>query len=126
MSNAFSRMGLKCARKFAWAGAAGVFLAGAMFAAPVNDVTVTLPYAVTVGSVTLPAGQYVMSSFEMGGEDLFTIRGERTQPVTVRSQRVESDSDKTQLTIAKDGDKWVLDKLTVAGEGTAFEFAGAK
>jgi hypothetical protein len=101
-------------------------MAGAMLAAPVNPITVNLPYPVTVGSTTLPAGQYEMNSFEMGGEDIFVIRGEHTQPVTVRAQRMESDSDRTEVTLTKDSETWHLDKLTVAGEGEAFQFFGGK
>ncbi len=101
-------------------------MTAAMFAGPVNPITVTLPHAVTVGSAVLPAGQYVMSSFEMGGEDLFVVRGERTAPVTLRGVRIDSDSDKTEVTLSKDGDTWHFDKLTVAGEGEAFQFLGGK
>ncbi len=53
-------------------------MAGAMLAAgPVNPVTVTLAEPVSVGSVTLPAGQYVMTSYDMGGEEFFVVRGEK-------------------------------------------------
>jgi hypothetical protein len=68
----------------------------------------------------------VISSFEMAGEDLFVVRGEHTAPVTLRGVRVDSDSDKTEVTLSKDGDTWHLQKLTVAGEGEAFEFLGTK
>jgi hypothetical protein len=101
-------------------------MAAAVFAAPVNAVSVNLPYPVTVGSTTLPAGQYVMSGFEMAGEDLFVVRGEHTQPVTLRGMRIDSDSDKTEVTLSKDGDTWHFDKLTVAGEGEAYQFVGVK
>jgi hypothetical protein len=101
-------------------------MAAAVFAGPVNPVTVNLPEPVAVGSTTLPAGQYTMTSFQMGGEDFFVVRGEHTPAVTIRGTRVDSDSDKTEVTLTKDGDTWHFDKLTVAGEGEAYRFAGAK
>jgi len=122
MNNAFLRVGPKCVSLLA----GGVLMAGMALAAPLNPVTVTLPYPVTVGSTTLPAGEYVMSSYEMGGEDLFVVRGEHTPAVTLRAQRIDSDSDKTELTLKKDAETWHLDKLNVAGEGEAFQFFGAK
>lgn len=123
MKNAFSRMGLTCASLLV----TGVLATGvAMFAAPVNPIAVTLPHAVTAGSITLPAGQYVITSFEMGGEDLFTVRGEHTPALTLRAMRVESDSNDTRVTLSKDGDLWHFDKLTVAGEGQAFQFLSTK
>lgn len=101
-------------------------MAAAVFAGPVNAVSVTLPHPVTVGATTLPAGAYVISSFEMGGEDLFVVRGEHTAPVTLHGQRVGSDSDKTTVEFSKDGDTWHFEKLTIAGEGESFQFMGAK
>lgn len=122
MNNAFLRMGRTCASLIA----GGFLMAGLTLAAPVNPVTVNLPYPVTVGSATLPAGQYEMSNYDMGGEEIFVIRGEHTSPVTVTAQRVESDSDRTEVTLTKENDGWRLDKLTIAGEGEAFQFAGGK
>jgi hypothetical protein len=123
MKNAFSRMGRSCASVLA----GGVLMAGAMLAAsPLNPITLTLAQPVSVGSVTLPAGQYVMTSYEMGGDEFFVVRGEKTQPVTLLATRTEDASDKTEVTLAKDGDKWHFSKLTVAGEGTAFEFLSGR
>ncbi len=104
----------------------GVFVAAGAFGAAVNPVNVTLPHAVSVGSVTLPAGQYVISNFEMGGEDFFVVRGEKTPAVTLRGVRVESDADNTAVTFSKDGDTWHFNRLTVAGEGEAFQLMGGK
>jgi len=117
MKNAFSRLGSTCA----------LLLAGsALFAAPINPITVTLPYAVTVGSTVLPSGQYELASLEMGGDQFFVVHGDHTPIVTLRAERVEGDSDKTRVVLSKDGDKWHFDKLTVAGEGESFVFTNAK
>jgi hypothetical protein len=101
-------------------------MAGAMLANQVNEVTVTLPHAVTVGSTTLPAGQYVIGNFEMGGEEFFVVRGDHTPAVTLRSEREPAETDKTEVVLSKDGDQWHFDKLTIAGEGEAFQFVNVK
>lgn len=122
MKNAFARMGSKCASLLA----GGVLLAGITFAAQINEITVTLPHAVTVGSTVLPVGQYTINSFEMGGEQVFVFRGEHISPVTLISERVDGSDDKTELLLTKDGDQWHFDKLLVAGSGTAFGFLSGK
>jgi hypothetical protein len=101
-------------------------MAGAMSAAGVvNPVTVTLTQPVTVGSAVLPPGQYVMSNFEMGSDDLFVVRGEKTGPVTLLAVRSDDPSDKTEIVLSKDGDKLHFSKLTVEGVG-AFDFVTGK
>ena len=115
-------MSLKCVSMVGGA----VLMAGAMFAGQINEVKVTLPHPVTVGTITLPVGQYTISNFEMGGEEMFIVRGDHTPVVTLTSSRAEGDSDKTELTLSKDGDQWHFDKLTVAGESQAFQFLNTK
>jgi hypothetical protein len=122
MKNAFARMGLACASLLA----GGVLMAGGAFASEINDITVTLPHAVTVGATTLPAGKYVIGNFEMGGSEYFVIRGEHTPTVTLPTERILGETDKTEVTLTKDGDQWRLDKLSIAGEGASFQFLNAK
>jgi hypothetical protein len=122
MKNAFSRMGRTCASLLA----GGVLMAGAMLANQINEVTVTLPHAVTVGSTTLPAGQYVIGNIEMGGEEFFVVRGDHTPVVTLKSEREPNETDKTEVVLSKDGDQWHFDKLTIAGEGETFRFVNSK
>jgi hypothetical protein len=78
MKNAFSRIGRRCARL---AGAGGL-LTGALLAGPLGPVTVLLPRAVTVGSTTLPSGQYTISGMNMsgGGEEYFLMRWPLLRP----------------------------------------------
>ena len=66
MTNAFSRMGRMCASVIF----GGALLAGSLFAG--QTVYVTLPHAVTVGSTTLPSGQYSLTTLEMSdGNEYF-------------------------------------------------------
>jgi hypothetical protein len=122
MKNAFSRIGQTCVF--------GVLMAGAMFAASVERVTVTLPHAVTVGATTLPSGEYTLSAIDMGdGNDYFVIRSEHGPAVTLPAQKIDAAeiTDKTRITIQKDGDLWRLDKLFVHGdENSGFQLVDQK
>jgi hypothetical protein len=115
-------MGRTCASLLA----GGVLMAGAMFAGQINEVMVTLPQAVIVGSTILPVGQYTITSFEMGGQEFFIVRGDHTPTVTLPSERIEGDPDKTEVVLSKDGDQWHFEKLSIAGEGTVYQFLNAK
>jgi hypothetical protein len=103
----------------------GILAAGAMFAGSINEVTVTLPHSVTVGSTTLPSGSYTISAIEMAaGDEYFVVRGEKTAPVVLQSMKAESAAaaPKTTITFTQDGDTWRFDKLAIAGESTSYEF----
>jgi hypothetical protein len=129
MKNAFSRMSYKCASIFGAAvlmGGAAVLTGSAALAGQLNEIKVTLPHPVTVGSATLPVGEYTIDSFEMGGQEFFIVRGEHTPAVTLLSERVDADADKTQVTLSKDGDQWHFDKLTIEGESQAFQLRSGK
>jgi hypothetical protein len=122
MKNAFSRIGQTCVF--------GVLMAGAMFAASVNRVTVNLPHAVTVGATTLPSGEYTLSSIDMGdGVEYFVMRSEHTPALTLSAVKIDAAEaeGKTQVTIQKDGDLWRLDKLFVHGsDNSGYQFIDQK
>jgi hypothetical protein len=117
MTNFFSRIAIS-----------GILAAGALFAAQINDLKVTLPHAVTVGSTTLPSGAYTISPMEMSdGSEYFVVRGDKTGPVVLQAQRIEgATATKTQVTISESGDTWRFDKLLIEGESTGYEFVGGK
>ncbi len=118
MTNAFSRMGRMCASVMF--GAA--LLAGSLFAG--ETINVNLPHAVTVGSTTLPSGQYTLTTLEMNdGNEYFVVRGQNTPTLTIQAQRIDADqTDKTRVVFSTDGDTWRFDKLYIEGDGTAYEF----
>jgi len=122
MKNAFSRIGQTCVF--------GVLMAGAMFAASVDRVTVTLPHAVTVGATTLPSGDYTLSAIDMGdGTEYFVMRSEHGTAVTLPAYRIDAAeaAGKTQVTLQKDGDLWRLDKLFVHGDdNSGYQFLDQK
>ena len=98
-------------------------MAGAIFAASPNTISVNLPHAVTVGSTTLPSGQYTMTAVPMSdGNDYFVVRNDKTA-VTLQAQRIEAaDGNQTRVVFSKDGDAWHFDKLFVNGDQSAYEF----
>jgi len=115
MTNFFSRIAI-----------GGVLAAGAMFAAQMNNLTVTLPHAVTVGSTTLPGGTYTITPMETSaGNEYFVVRGDKGAPVVLNAQKLQRDAaPKTQVTFSEDGDTWHFENLSIQGETTAYEFTG--
>jgi hypothetical protein len=105
--------------------AGGILAAGALFAAPVNDVKITVPHTVTVGAATLPVGTYTLSPMETSdGTEFFVVRGGNIAPVVLQVQKVDGDAAaKTAVTFSEDGDTWRFGKLSVEGETTSYEFA---
>ncbi len=130
MKNAFSRMGQTCASTILKGAIAGGLAAGALFAASISPVKVMLPEAVTVGSTTLPSGEYTISSVDLNdGNSWFVVRSERGQAITtLHAQRINpsASSDKTQVTLEKDGDAWRFDKLFIRGDKSGYQFTDWK
>jgi hypothetical protein len=130
MKNAFSRMGQTCASTILKGAIAGVLATGALFAASTSPVKVTLPEAVTVGSTTLPSGEYTISSVDLSdGSSWFVVRSDRGQAITtLQAQRISprAADDKTQLTLEKDGNAWHFDKLFIRGDESGYQFTDQK
>ncbi len=130
MKNAFSRMGQTCACTILKGTIAGVLATGALFAASITPVKVTLPQAVTVGSTTLPSGDYTISSVDLNdGNSWFVVRSERGHAMTtLRAQRINphASSEKTQVTIEKNGDGWRFGKLFIRGDESGYQFTDQK
>lgn len=98
-------------------------MAGALLAGNVNEISVTLPHAVAIGSTTLPSGHYTLSSFEMGSEEYFIVRTDRGAAVaTLQAQQIDGDSAQTKVVFSKDGDVWHFDKLELAGDAASYQF----
>ena len=122
MKNTFARFG----KSFGSLLVVGGLLACGLFAGTTALVTVNLPHAVTVGNATLPSGQYTISAVDMAsGDDLFIIRsGKGNTAITIQAQKVmlPTHSEKTQVTMSKDGANWTLDTLVVGGTDVSFQF----
>jgi hypothetical protein len=119
MKNAFSRIGQTCVF--------GVLMAGAMLAASIGRVTVTLPQAVAVGSTTLPSGEYTLSPVDMSDDnEYFVIRSEHGPAISLTARKIDAQETggKTEVTLQKEGDTWHLDKLFVLGSSVGYQFTG--
>jgi len=102
----------------------GIVAAGAIWASPVSDITITLPHAVTVGSAVLPGGRYTLSPMEAkDGAEYFVLRGQNIEPLILPTQKSEDKAaaTKSQVTLTKDGDTWHLGKLSIEGDTTSYE-----
>jgi hypothetical protein len=102
----------------------GIVAGGAMFAASINEITVTLPHAVTVGSTILPSGTYTLSPMDVGdGAGYFVVRGENTSPVVLSAQKSEDldAAKKTEVTLSETGNTWHFGKLAIEGNKTSYE-----
>jgi len=103
----------------------GFLAAGAMFAAPLNDITVTIPHDVTVGSTILPVGTYTLSPMEMSdGAEYFVVRGEKIEGVILPAQKSDdiTTAKTTAVTFSEDGGTWHFGKLSLEGEQMYYEF----
>jgi hypothetical protein len=103
--------------------AGAIVAAGTMFAGAFNDVNVTLPHDVVIGSSTLRAGAYTLSPVAMSdGIDYFIVRGKGTAPVILPAQKTEGDTaTKTSVTLSEADGVWHFDKLSIEGESAGFE-----
>jgi len=120
MKNAFSRISRTCASLVMGGG----LVAGALFAANYNEIDITLPHPVAVGSTILPSGHYVLVSQQMGDEDYFLVRGDHGNSAILQAQPTEGvDAAKTQILFTKDGDVWHFDRLELAGESAGYQFS---
>jgi hypothetical protein len=125
MKNAFTRFGQICVSIVVGSGLAAV----ALLAGTVNRVTVTLPHAVTVGSTTLPGGEYTISSIDMAdGAQYFVVRGDHTPTVTLQAQKIDANdqANGTQVVLLQDGSEWHFDKLYVEGAGIGYQFVNLR
>ncbi len=124
--NALMRFGRTCVSTVI----AGAVMAGGLLAGSLNPVKVTLPHAVTVGSTTLPTGDYTITTVSMSdGEQYFVVRGEKGPIATLPAMRIdasEQESSKTSVIFTQDGDQWKFDRLFIQGEDTGYQFVNSK
>jgi hypothetical protein len=123
--NTFKSIGTKVVSAMIATG----LMAGAAFAAGGNTVSVTLPQAVSVGSATLPSGQYTITESSLAdGNSLFVFRSEKGEAtVAVASKNADPSADqKTEVVLSKEGGTLHLDKLFIEGDGVGYQFAETK
>jgi len=99
------------------ASAAGM---GSAAAQSGSQVRLTLPYAVTVGSVTLPAGDCTITDWKHNGhESFFLIRSEAgpAADVTMESSGAPWNSNETtSVQLRRVGDKYEIQGMRIGGQ----------
>jgi len=104
----------------------GGLMAGALLAGIGNEISVALPHAVTVGSATLPAGNYKLTEFTMNGKDYFAVRGENGAVAALPAVLTGEDASRTEVVFSKDGETWRFNRLAIAEDGTVYSFPNLK
>lgn len=122
MRKGFLRMSSICA-------ALTAAVAGMGTAQVMSTVSVTFPFAVTVGSKVLPQGEYKVSSYENGNSPIFIVRGANGDSVALAAERIS----RPLHTAAHDGvvfssvgDTHKMLRLWVGGETDGYQFYGSK
>jgi hypothetical protein len=109
-----------------------VCLAAATFAAQLpNKITVTLPSAVKVGDVTIPAGGLTLEGNSLTDDyPVITLRSENGMAVQALVLRLSTPhgqtAGQTKVALRRVDDTFYLDKIWVAGQDVGFQvLAGA-
>jgi hypothetical protein len=119
MKNAFLRIGYTCASLLV---AGGFMIAVTPANAEMHDLAyVTLSQPVTVGTTTLPGGQYTISS---EGDNVFLIHSDKGNNALIYGRPVDINdaAKKTEVILKGDNEGMRLDQLRFQGESTAYEF----
>ena len=127
MKNAILRFGRTCV----CVTAAVLVMAGGLMAGTPGPIKVTLPHAVTVGSTTLPSGDYTISNLDISEGEYFVIRAADatagTPVVTVQAMKINAaQTDKTQFIFSQDGSEWHFEKLFIRGDASGYLFLNAR
>jgi hypothetical protein len=113
--------------------ALGVCLAGVLglgirpaAAQMVDIVTVRLPYATTVGSVTLPAGVYTVRDLkEDGSSPVLEIRSANGVAVSASATHVSAPNSRlaptTRVVLRHENDKYQFDKIWIEGRDYGYD-----
>ena len=96
---------------------------------PEPIVKVTLPVAVTVGSITLPAGECTIQALQSDGNgSVLLLRASNGMNVEVIANRINEarTANETHITLLTDGGTHHIDKVWLAGQQTGYELLAAK
>lgn len=100
---------------------------GVANAQDIQTVSVKFPYPVTVGSKTLPAGDYTISSFDSSSDaPIFLVRGTQGNAVALASARVSAGQHqltKDDVVIEVTGNKHVLSQVRLQYSDSIYDIA---
>ncbi len=106
--------------------ALGVCMAGALAAQMSDIITVKLPYAATLGKVTLPAGEYTIRDLKDDGSTaVIAIQSVSGPSVSALVTQVSSPNNKlagqTEVVLRHEGDKYQIDKIWLQGRDFGYD-----
>jgi hypothetical protein len=96
----------------------------------VDIITVKLPYAATVGNITLPAGEYTIRDLkEDGSSPVLEIRSVKTNGVSAMVVPTRtpgaSATVRTQVVLRHEGNHYQVDKIWLQGRDFGYELPPA-
>ncbi len=98
---------------------------GTAGAQDIQTVTVKFPFSVTVGSRTLPAGDYTISTFDFSSDaPIFLVRGAHGSAIafaTARTEAAPHTLTKDDVVLAVDGDKHILTQVRLQDTDSVYE-----
>ncbi|MGA3186672.1 MAG: hypothetical protein ABSF22_06125 [Bryobacteraceae bacterium] len=102
-------------------------LMGTASAQMVDTVKVTLPFAASVGGVTLPAGEYTIRNLEEDGSasvmQISTYKGKSVAAIAVEVIAPKNQTpSETKVVLKQDGDGYKIDSIWLQGEEIGYEF----
>lgn len=106
----------------------GLGLATFSASAATLDIRVNLPYEASVGSVTLPAGEYSIQTMNTNGASALLFRTADGGSVAIATAQAiaNNSSGQTRVELQKVGDKYQIDKIFVEGRATGFDLLNAE
>jgi hypothetical protein len=101
--------------------------ASAAFAA-VDSITVTFAQPVTLGSVTLPGGQYQVSESATSNGNWFVFRSDKGETVAALASKTAdaAPDQKTEVVLSHEGGALHVDKLFIEGDSAGYQFPESK
>ena len=98
---------------------------GTASAQDIQAVTVKFPFPVTVGSRTLPAGDYTISTFDFSSDaPIFLVRGTKGSAIAFATSRTETAPHtltKDDVVLSVEGDKHVLSQVRLQDTDSVYE-----
>jgi hypothetical protein len=96
----------------------------------VDTVRVTLPYAATLGNVTLPAGDYTIRNVEDNGNSaVLRIYSNKGVSVSALVMQVDAPNHRTpqhtSVVLRHEGDSYQVDRIFLEGQDIGYEFLSA-
>ncbi len=86
--------------------------------------TVKLPNAAVVGNTNLPAGEYTVRELaSTGNSAVLQFCDDKGPKATVVAQEIPAETDRSEVTLKSDGERFEVDKILLAEHDYGFQIA---